>query len=1373
LNKKLIFITTSIFTLFFQSIFASYTFYEFDHITTKTGLSHDCVTSIIQDDDGFMWFGTYNGLDRYDGNQVKTFSLNFNTTVKKRQQNSIRTLCKDHFGNIWIGTWRNGLNIYDPLTESLKHFHNKQDDTTSINGKIFRTIYKDKKNNLWFGSEDGLSKFNYKDSSFSNYTIPIDIFNLKTTKNPVSIIYEDKDQNLWIGTFKGLLVFDRKTNQFKIPQNSYIKPIYDLIKNPQVLFEDHKNNLWIGTWGHGLFRINRDTNINKHFNYNPENKTGLPNNIIHGIVQDHQKNILISTRGSGVCIFNPETQIFSQILVNPLNKNGLTNNITQPIYKDKSGIIWIGTLGGGINKYNSMEVVFSKIANIPTKKNTLVNNRVFCFSEDKYKNIWIGTGNGVDYFNPRENHWKHINIQPKIHRKILVRSILTDIEGSIWIGTIGNGVIKYYPKTEKYEFFTKDKNTLNSITSNNIYCLAESENSVWFGAQDGGLNRYDLQTKTIKQYLLCSPDVTRINDYTIKSLILNPNNKLWIGSHRRGLFCLDLKDNTLSNFTSYNKNDTIVDFGIISTISQIDENEFWIGTNQGLIKYNSITENGENFLSIKDHDFRIVQSVLEDKFNRVWTSTNDGLYCINFNNNNIVKYTKNEGLPNSTFLINSKLKTSDDHLWFGTPDGFFFFNPGKILENKNVPAVKFTGLELFNKPVIIGKKYKNDIVLKQSITHTKKLELSHDNNMLKIYFSALDFVDPQKNQFAYKMEGLDDKWHKINHQNSLFFSELQPGNYTFHVIASNNVNLWNEKGQILEIKIRYPWWKTPLFISILSIGLLLIIFLIIQLRTRSIRNRNIELDQYNKTLSKEIKERRKAEETALNSEQALRQVIDMIPFPVYAKDKNGCFIFANSYVADDFGLPIEKIIGENHTNIAPDKEQVAKMLQYDKQVIEKGITLNFPEDKYIKKDGTERWVWTIKLPFLYKLTKEQSVFGISIDITERKKIEEDLKKAQNYIKNIIDSMSSIIIGVDINLHITQWNKSAITFTSITPDEAYGKHLSEVLPILDFENSFIFQSVKNNEIQHIQKKITIDKTSTSYKDITIFPLKEDNISGAVIRIDDITEKVMLEQMMIQSEKMLSIGGLAAGMAHEINNPLAGILQNIQVLENRLLKKLPGNEKSAQEHDIDIEKLQKYFNDRHIESIIKQINKSGQRAADIVKNMLSFARKEDYKKVEVDITKIVDDTLELVLNDYDLKKKYDFRKIEIQKYYNLTNTKILCSPTQIQQVLLNILKNGAEAMNENNDSSKKPKFIIDISCEANWIVVKIEDNGPGMNTNTKKRILEPFYTTKPVGKGTGLGLSVSYFIITENHQGKLIVKSEIGQGTTFIIQLPALQ
>jgi len=416
-------------------------------------------------------------------------------------------------------------------------------------------------------------------------------------------------------------------------------------------------------------------------------------------------------------------------------------------------------------------------------------------------------------------------------------------------------------------------------------------------------------------------------------------------------------------------------------------------------------------------------------------------------------------------------------------------------------------------------------------------------------------------------------------------------------------------------------------------------------------------------------------------------------------------------------------------------------------------------------------IWTSVEQEFFKQVGQRITDGLNNMLLNQR-----LRDAKNYIDSIVDSMPSALIGVDIEFKITRMNSKAEKDSGAEFSRAEGNKLDSIFPYLKQHFEKITHAMEEQKVTEMLKIPRQIDGIPCFENIIIYPLVDETIKGAVIRIDEVTEQAKIEEMMIQSEKMLSIGGLAAGMAHEINNPLAGMMQNAQVVTNRLLKDLPANNEAAMETGVSMELLKNYMLKRKIPETLENINKAGQNAANIVQNMLSFARERTGLQVYNNMPELIERTIDLAKHDYNLKKKYDFRNIEVLLEYDDNLPDILCEDTMIQQVIFNILKNGTEAMYDKfnclkkDDCVIKPQFTIKLFQKKKKLCLDIVDNGPGMTEDIAKRIFDPFFTTKGPDKGTGLGLSVSYFIIVENHQGEITVESTPGQGSTFMIKLP---
>jgi PAS domain S-box-containing protein len=370
-------------------------------------------------------------------------------------------------------------------------------------------------------------------------------------------------------------------------------------------------------------------------------------------------------------------------------------------------------------------------------------------------------------------------------------------------------------------------------------------------------------------------------------------------------------------------------------------------------------------------------------------------------------------------------------------------------------------------------------------------------------------------------------------------------------------------------------------------------------------------------------------------------------------------------------------------------------------------------------------------------------------------------------------MPSALIGVDLVGRVTQWNEEAANVTGFRPDEAYGRQLEEVCPMLIDKIPKISQAVAQQSIQKYESVYCTPHEGTGrYTDIIVYPLILEDSKGAVIRIDDVTERVLMEDRLVQSEKMTSVVGLVEGMAHEINNPLGGIIQGAQNVIRRLSPELPNNVEVAGEHGVDLNKVQEYINERQILKFLEGIRSSGKRAADIVSYMLQFSQVHQAPKELRDLEKLLDSLLETITGSEEYKSKYQLENINLVKDYDVNLPDIPCISSEIEQVMRNLVRNAIQAVLDQENLTKDPEVIIRTRHEASrdMVLIEVEDNGIGMEEDVQRRVFEPFFTTKPPGEGTGLGMAVSYFLITVAHQGLMDVDSEPGRGTIVSIRLP---
>lgn len=509
------------------------------------------------------------------------------------------------------------------------------------------------------------------------------------------------------------------------------------------------------------------------------------------------------------------------------------------------------------------------------------------------------------------------------------------------------------------------------------------------------------------------------------------------------------------------------------------------------------------------------------------------------------------------------------------------------------------------------------------------------------------------------------------------------------------------------------------------------------------------------------------------SRQQYRDLVQVARSIILRMDTGGRCTFFNEYAQSFFGFSLEEMIGKSILGtIVPrtaegnsDLERIIDRLLKSPEKIPSSTNLN------VRKDGSKVWIFWTNTPVYDADGVLSEILCVGIDVTEQKFAKEEVEKARNYVRNIIDSMPSVIIGLNDRGQITHCNTAAMHLATLNPDQIEGAEAGKAFPAISEYMPRIFRAIETGEPE-TELRIPASHKNGVYQDIIIYPLN-DGMKGAVIRIDDATERVRMDEVMIQTEKMMSIGGLAAGMAHEINNPLGGILQGIQNIVRRLSPELPANLKAAEKTGCTIESMQAYMEERNIFKTLNGITESGARAAEIVSGMLEFSRKSDSRKAPGDLRQMMDKAAVLAAQDYDLKRKYDFKRIKITRQYDENLKCVQCTETEIEQVFLNLLRNSAQAMTECDEINGCPELKIEIRNCGDMVSCCVTDNGPGMAESTRKRVFEPFYTTKSPGSGTGLGLSVSYFIITQNHMGKFNVRSNPGLGTTFSIMLPALK
>ena len=807
------------FLLFTITIFAQNN-YHFRTLTTADGLSQSSVIAIHQDKLGQMWFGTRDGLNKYDGNSFTVYH-NKPTDSLSISNNDILSIQEDSSGSIWIGTY-NGLNKYDPVTNSFqRYFHNT--NSSSLADNTIWTI-EEINDEIWIGTSNGLSIYNKKTNSFNS--VYHDQNNPNSLRdNYVLSILKTKDGDIWVGTAKGLCKLVRRENTnftFKTYENkvSYNKNENSLFV--QDLIEDSYKNIWIASKTSGLYKI--EPNSDALISYKETKELDNFDTDFRAMSFDDKGNLWLGSY-SGITIGKP-FGTFENIFNKPDEFTALSK--IKSIYTDKKGSVWIGTYYGGVSIWDKANVNFTSIDQ-NTRSNALSYNVVGSIVADQNNNVYFGTeGGGITILDTKTGVTSYINeYNSKQLASDNIKSMLL-LNNELWIGTFTAGLSIYNTKTKQFNNQKLAPNLQKLLQQTGVYVLEkENENSIWLGTFGKGIIRYDVTKKTFRNFQNIPTDSSSLTNNRIRSILIDSNKRVWIGS-QSGLNLLDLKYINEKNirFKNFFYNKEIISGVDILTLFEDHQKNIWVGTKaKGFYKFN-----GENFEKqiIKDGDIEItsVHSVLEDELGNLWLSSNQGIAKYNPESKEVTMYDQTDGLISNEFNTNSVLKLNNREFYFGGPAGVSYFNPQNISINDYSPQVILTNFKVKNESIEANKE--NDI-LEKSISYTNKITLSYDKANFSINFAIPNFINSTNNQYSYRLVGLEDEWIATKN-NEATYTIQKPGTYIFEVKGANNDGVWNKTPTTLQITVKpapwRSWWAFTLYALLLALALLgLIMFL--------------------------------------------------------------------------------------------------------------------------------------------------------------------------------------------------------------------------------------------------------------------------------------------------------------------------------------------------------------------------------------------------------------------------------------------------------------------------------------------------------------------------------------------------------------------
>ena len=858
---------------------------KFSHLTTTEGLSQNTVYAIIKDYDGFMWFATDEGLNKYDGYKFVAYKHN-PENPSSISNNSIYSIMEDAARNLWVLTG-SGFDKFDRMSESFTHY------SIGDNGIIFKNIFQDSKKRIWLGSTGGgFCLFNTVTGQFKYYKNNSSDVN-SLSNNYVYKITEDNEGELWIGTRNGLNRFNPETEKFthynhhsansKSIASGYIKTV----------FKDRNGNVWAGTQGSGIALFNRRDNSFINFKHNPFNSNSICHNDILSFTEDNNGHLWIGTENGGLSIFDPSRSNFTNYQYNENDHNSISGNSIHSLYKDDIGNIWVGTWSGGVNLLPLFSDKFTHYKKIPNNKNSLTNDIVLSISSDADSNIWIGTdGGGLNLFNAKTHSFINYRNNPANSKSIFNDYVLSASEylpGVLALGFHRGGIDLFDVKKQRSTHYEPEQLNISShiLSSVNIV-YKDRQNNLWAGTHDnGGLYLFDNKLKKFTHHFSNNKSGKSVGNNSIFTIYETRAGQLWIGGDK-GLYHFVTSTGEFIHYQADAKSKQSISNNSVYSIMEDQSGNLWLGTAYGLNFFDIKTNTFTSYTEKDGLPNNTIWSTQQDHHGNLWISTNKGLSKFNPATKVFRNYTIVDGLQSNTFKPKASYQSPEGELFFGGVNGFNAFYPDSIKDNDFVPPVYITDFQVFNKSLGIG----GSSPLQQSVNRVKEITLSRYQSVFTIEFASLNFTHPEQNLYAYKLEGFDKEWNYSGKKRTATYTNLDPGTYVFKVKGSNNDGVWNETGTSVKIIITPPFWLTwwfmiTVFLLIAGsiVGFYLFRMNLIEkqklLLEKKVKEQTIQLVLLNK---EERKSRLESEQARSESEMA-RQEADLANEKLQFKNK--------------------------------------------------------------------------------------------------------------------------------------------------------------------------------------------------------------------------------------------------------------------------------------------------------------------------------------------------------------------------------------------------------------------------------------------------------------------------------------------------------